>query len=490
MLETSATSISLRGLEWNSKGVWFVVAQFSARCVSLGVDGSITFRTSDLSEDIAGSAQREANMQFKKPFLLFIASVIVIGILGLSIWYRWNTDQKLAQQRIPELTPSAEFNHGSPQIGDVAISPVNSDLIASVGPITSDTFTSNGKDNVLKAWDPRDNKGGIIKVWNRNNTKTPVLTLTDPRGKDDRGFSMIDYIAFSATGERLISRNASTLVFWDAASGAKIDVFDIPSGTATFSPNGHLLATASNDIKLWDIRNLKEIKPIVVLPPKMGGQPLSHEEARSARHHNETIHQRYELIDFSSDGKWIAAGGSMYEVDKKISRGMVKIWDLQHRQLVKIFPRALPEGVNIKPKTDYTDIRSISFSPDNRFFASVGSYGYTIWTLPEWHIHCNVRAQYSSGKSVSFDGKKLYTGGYTQTFTDLAFSPDGKMYAVADFRAVTLYSTESVTPIALLKGGGLEGVNVIVFSQDGSILVSGGGNGIIQLWDIGELNEK
>ena len=52
-------------------------------------------------------------MQFKKLFLLFIASVVVLGILGLSIWYRWNTDPKLAQQRIPELTPTAEFNHGS-----------------------------------------------------------------------------------------------------------------------------------------------------------------------------------------------------------------------------------------------------------------------------------------------------------------------------------------------------------------------------------------
>ncbi|MCY3740645.1 MAG: hypothetical protein OXH00_06475 [Candidatus Poribacteria bacterium] len=430
-------------------------------------------------------------MQFKKPLLLFIASVFVLGILGFSIWYRWNTDQKLAQQRIPELTPSAEFNHRSPQIGDVAISPVNSDLIASVGPITSDTFTSNGEGSVLKAWDPRDNKGSSIKVWNRNNTKTPVLTLIDHRGKDDRGFNMIDYIAFSAMGERLISRNASTLVFWDAASGAKIDVFDIPYGTAAFSPNGHLLATASNDIKLWDIRNLKEIKPIVVLPPKMGGQPLSHEEARSARHHNETIYERYDLVDFSSDGKWIAAGGSMNKFNN-IGQGVVKIWDLQHRQLVKIFPRELPKGVEIKPKTDYTDIQSIKFSPDNRFFASVGSYGYTIWTLPGWYIHCNVRAQ-TAGEPIFFlldDGTQIGTGvgEPVQFFKDLAFSPDGKMYAVAESRTVTLYSTESGTPIALLNGGRF--LDVVKFSQDGSTLVSGGIDGIVRLWGVGGLNEK
>lgn len=431
-------------------------------------------------------------MQFKKLFLLFIASVVVLGILGFSIWYRWNTDQKLAQQRIPELTPIAEFNHGSPQIRDVAISPVNSDLIASVGPITSDPWTSNGEDSVLKAWNPLDNKGSMIKIWNRNNTNTPALMLTDPRGKDDRGRSMVDYIAFSATGERLISRNTSTLVFWDAASGAKIDVFDIPSGAAALSPNGHLLATASNDIKLWDIRNLKQIKPIVVLPPKMGRQPLSHEEARSARHHNETIYERYKLVDFSSDGKWLAAGGSMYDGDRQISHGVVKVWDLQRRQLAKILPRALPKGVKIKPKTDYTDIRSISFSQDNRFFASVGSYGYTIWTLPEWHIYYNVGAQ-TANEPIVFtldDGTQIGTGvgQPVQFFNDLAFSPDGKMYAVAESETVTLYSTESVTPIALLKGGKF--LKVVKFSQDSSILVSGGSNGIVQLWDVGGVNEK
>ena len=417
-------------------------------------------------------------MQFKKPFLLFIASIVVISILGFSIWYRWNTDQRLAQQQIPKIKPTAEFNHRTPRIEDVAISPVNSDLIASVGPITSDTFTSNGEDGIIKAWDPSDNKGSSIKVWNRNNTNTPILMLTDHRGKD--------HIAFSATGERLISRDASTLVFWDAASGAKIDVFDIPSGAAAFSPDGHLLATASNDIKLWDSRNLKEIKPIVVLPPKMGRQPLSHEEARSARHHNETIYERYNLVDFSSDGKWIAAGGRMDDADWQIRRGVVKVWDLERRQLVKIFPRELPKGKN------YSDIRSIKFSPDNRFFASVGRYGYTIWTLPEWHIHCDVRAQTATEpSSFSLDDRTqigIGVGEPVQSFDDLAFSSDGKMYAVAESRTVTLYSLESVTPIALLKGG--RGLSVVKFSQDSSMLVSGGIYGIAWLWDVGGLNEK
>ena len=402
-------------------------------------------------------------MQFKKPFLLFIASIVVIGIFGFSIWYQWNTDQKLAQQRIPEITPIAEFNHEAPWIRGIAISPVNPNLIASVG------------------------ERNIVKVWDRNSPDAPMLTLTDHPGRENGWATItIDYIVFSPTGEWLASTDFWNLVFWDMSLGKQINTFEISALTAAVSPNGHLLATASNDVKLWDIRNPKDIKEIIVLPSKMGEKSLSHEEARSTRHRNKTINQRYRVIDFSSDGKWIAAAGSMYEVDRQIRRGVVKIWNLQSRQLVKIFPRELPKGVKLQPNTDYSDIRSISFSPDNRFFVSVGSYGYTIWTLPEWHIYCDVRAQYSSEGLVSGSDKNIHTGGYTQIFSDLAFSPDGKMYAVADLGPVTLWSIESATPIALLPSNGF----VITFSQDGSTLVGGGIDGVVRLWDVGVLNEK
>ncbi len=402
-------------------------------------------------------------MQFKKPFLLFIASIVVIGIFGFSIWHRWNTDQKLEQQRIPEITPSAEFNHGAPWIRGVAISHVNPNLVASVG------------------------ERNIVKVWDRNSPDAPMLTLTDHPGRENGWATItIDYIVFSPTGKWLASTDFWNLVFWDVSSGKQINTFEISSIAAAVSSDGHLLATASRDVRLWDSRNPKEIKEIIVLPSKIGEKSLSHEEARSTRHRNKTINQRYRVIDFSSDGKWIAAAGSMYEVDRQIRRGVVKVWDLQRRQLVKIFPRELPKGVKLQSNTDYSDIRSISFSPDNRFFASVGSYGYTIWTLPEWHIYCDVRAQYSSKRLVSGGDKNIHTGRYTQIFSDLAFSPDGKMYAVADLGPVTLWSIESATPIALLSSSAF----VITFSQDGSTLVGGGIDGVVRLWDVGVLNEK
>ena len=396
--------------------------------------------------------------KMKKVFVLFVL-VIAVGLLAVSIWHRWNTDKQLGRQRLPEIAPIAEFNHGA-WIDDLAISPINPDIVASVG-----------QDNV-------------IKVWNRNRTNTPVLTLTDHPSKDICGPDRLDYITFSPTGEWLISKDFWTLAFWEASSGQQIHTFDIPSAAGAVSPDGHLLATASQDVRLWAIRNPQEIKETVVLPPKIGRPPLSLEEAGSVHHRNETVNQKYRLIDFSPDGKWIAAGGDLKD---SIGHETVRVWDLQRKQLVKILPRELPKHIQI-----HLDIRAIHFSPDNRFFACAGQTGYTIWTLPEWHIHRDIRSQTSSEKVVSVDDTEMIVpAGYIQSFTDLAFSPDGKMYAVADFREVTLWALENGDPIALLKNGGLlDSVNVLVFSHDGSILAGGGMAGSVLLWDVSEVRSE
>ena len=411
-------------------------------------------------------------MRLKKSFLFSVVLVVIGGIFGFSIWYRWNNDPTIIRQQLPEIKPIAEFSHGT-WIHAVAISPIN-----------SNRFVSVGQDNV-------------IKVWNRKDTDTPVITLTDP--------DTINFVAFSPTGEWLMSKSYWSLIFWNISSGAKIGIFEIHSTAAAALPAKHLLATASKDVKLWDIRNPKEITGIIVLPPKMGGKPLLHEAAsfsggkprslqqhnEAVRHHNTTVNQLYRVIDFSDDGKWLAAGGGMYEADNEIWRDKVKIWDLQHRKLVKIFPRELPKGVEPKPNTNYSDIRSIRFSPNNRFFASVGSNGYTIWTLPEWHVYCSVHAQTGDEGFVQVDNKRIYTGGYIQNFKDLAFSPDSKMYAVADTRAVTLWSVESAMPIAILKADGLlSDAIVIAFSQDGHTLAGGCMDGVLRLWDLKALQEK
>ncbi len=79
-------------------------------------------------------------MKLKKLLLLSVALVVIGGIFGFSIWYRWNNDPTIIRQQLPEIKPIAEFSHGT-WIRTVAISPVN-----------SNRFVSLGEDNVIKVW--------------------------------------------------------------------------------------------------------------------------------------------------------------------------------------------------------------------------------------------------------------------------------------------------------------------------------------------------
>lgn len=188
------------------------------------------------------------------------------------------------------------------------------------------------------------------------------------------------------------------------------------------------------------------------------------------KYHHAIDNQYYSSIDFSDNGKWIAAGGYIDDKIKKKRIGIIKVWDLRSKQLIKLIKRNRKVAEGAKPNERINNIRAINFSPDNRFFAVAANNGLTIWSLPEWNIYHEV---------------------LDQRISDIAFSPDGTMYAVADVKGITLWSVENITSIALLRGKGLfASVSIIAFSADGSMIAGGNYDGVLRLWDIGKLNEQ
>src|SRR5262249_34677892 len=117
-------------------------------------------------------------------------------------------------------------------------------------------------------------------------------------------------------------------------------------------------------------------------------------------------------------------------------------------------------------------VSSLSFSPDGKTLVS-GSYDRTVRL---W--------ERASGKEIG----RLPTRHGTVVFS-VAFSPDGKLLAVGcdnltgrpDTICLWAVATRKELPVTL----GLNGpVTSLAFSRDGKVLVSGGMDGNVYLWNI------
>ncbi len=276
---------------------------------------------------------------------------------------------------------------------------------------------------------------GTIRLWNRNNTKEPIRILSHP--------DLYASISFSPTGELLVSAGW-TLILWDVATGMKLNSLDGSSGQFAFSPDGNFLAIPKTHVRLWDIRDPDNITEVGILPyePPEG-----------------VPNWGVRAVDFSPDGKWIVTAHN---------NGTVNVWDFQSKQLVKTL------------ETSYYEMDFLKFSPDNRFLAAGGSVlyidgnkkrwvsngpkGYNMWELPSWQRKGEVQRG---------------------NIDNLVFSPDGKICVSANDqsfsgRGIELWAVESGAPVTFLPTQARD----VSFSNDGRMLVTGGWDGIIQLWKL------
>ena len=331
-------------------------------------------------------------MRAKKLLTLYVLSALLIaGLMGFYIFMKMDPSNQRFAEPPEKLTPIAEFNHEA-LIYDVAFSPVDASLVA-------------GADD--------DN---TIKLWNLSNMTEPKAIL---KGHTDA----VKSIDFSPTGELLASAGLDNqVILWNALSATKVNSFKAPAMAVATSSDGDYLATAGRHLKLWDIRNPEEITEVETLP------------------HDKSV--LLWTVDFSPDGKWLAYGDE---------NGRLKIWDIQHRELVR------------SVKTDSNIIMSVRFSADSRFLASTGFYTHTLWHVPEWQLHGKILGE---ALGLDFD-----------------FSPDSKMYATSDLNGAILRSIASGERIVSF-GRATDTTWSVAFSPDGDMLATGGKDERLRLWDV------
>ncbi|HRQ37127.1 MAG TPA: TIR domain-containing protein [Chloroflexota bacterium] len=322
----------------------------------------------------------------------------------------------------------------------------------------------------------------------------------------------VNELAFSPDGRRLLSASDDgTAVLWDVATGESL--FSLPHEglvfTATFSPDGRLIATGdaqnleddtyAGTVTIWDAETGEMIRQFP---------------------HQEWIND----VEFSPDGRYLAYGvyDGIVRVVNAATGTMVlgtnqsaPVWDVTFSPDGSILVSSDDNGrawvwdVN-NPKVLVTlshegPIYGATFSPNSERLATFSEDGTArIWNRFNWlrmatvfHENWIVDAAFSPDSRIlataSADGaarlwqpetgKQLFEMKHQAFVNDVTFSPNGKWVVT---------SSDDNTAILWDVSTGQEVSNMIqeapvftaAFSPDGSLLATGDLNGVIAMWDI------
>jgi WD40 repeat protein len=362
-----------------------------------------------------------------------------------------------------KILASASQDH-SIQLWDVASQqPLGEPLRGHVNTIKSMRFSPDGA--MLAS------AGGdfTIRLWD--------AVSGQPLGEPLQGHTgLIRDLAFSPDGKTLASASwDKTVRLWDVANkrplGERLRGHKEPVATVAFSPDGELLASAGDDatILLWNVANRQLV-----------GTLYGHTDAINR-------------VVFSSDGKVLASASS---------DATIRLWDVVTRKSL---------GEPLRGHTG--SITSIAFSLDGTVLASSGNdQSIRLWDMVRRQP---LRQQFqdnsvSSSRSVTFssdarmlaiannddniiqlwevaNGQLIGNGlrGHTTFVNSMAFSPDAKILASADWDGIIrLWDVDRQQP----RGEGMKGhssvINSVAFSPDGKILASASNDMTIRLWNV------
>ena len=273
----------------------------------------------------------------------------------------------------------------------------------------------------------------------------------------------VQMVTFRPDGHLLATAsNEETVGLWDTSNGHRVATLRQESVVAiAFSPDGRLLATGGLDqtAGLWDVSTHRRL---FVLP------------------HEDSVWQ----VVFSPDGHLLATASD---------DGTAGLWDTVtgHRLAT------LSHG-------DY--VHAIAFSPDGRLLATYGSGQSQLWEVPsghrstafslkdatgmvafspDGHLLAARSADNTAGLWDTTDGKRLATLPHEDSVEEVVFSPDGRLLATtSEGKTVVLWNVSNGRRLATLRHEGV--VHAIVFSPDGRLLATASEDQTAGLWDVSD----
>jgi WD40 repeat protein len=362
-----------------------------------------------------------------------------------------------------------------------------------VGPVLSLAFSPDGKtlasagsDMTVRCWDIPDG--------------TPQNIFRGHTGR-------IQWVAFCSDNRMLATASEDgTAQLWDiSVRQDRETVRCLPSldGPVAFFPDGQSLVVASRDgtVKLLDLKTMEitrsfgphssDILDLALSPDGKllatackGGQSVRLWNVADGKEQSPLFHPDVSRVAFSPDCKLVVAGGPH----------TVRIWDTDTRKII----------ADLESKSRITDI---SFSPDQKLLATVGSQGdVCLWDIKEKkHIRGFSLSGHDPRIHFSADGGKLITITLNDKHTiqtwnagtgmeilpavkcqgnlSAAFSPDGKTMALGQANgAIYILETQTMTHQIGLNGHAGY-VTRLCYSRDGKLLASTSPHGGLKVWD-------